>query len=212
MNTTFFKKEAPIWVVLALPVVLLLVMGDQLPARVPIHWNAQGEVDGYGSPYWLPALNVGLYLLLLLVPKINPRKRNYALFQDSYYKLRFVIAVFLTGLTVTILLNGLGYDINVAKVVGLSVLLLLALIGNYLSTIRPNWFMGIRTPWTLSSDAVWKQTHQLVGKGIGPGSVTFTLLVALLFMPTPALATVVVQKFIYRDSLAPYSSCSGRFA
>ncbi|CAN5920655.1 hypothetical protein BH24BAC1_BH24BAC1_30840 [soil metagenome] len=152
------------WVLLALPVIFLLAVGDQLPARVPIHWNVRGEADGYGSPFMLVLLNVGLYLLLLLVPKIDPRKRNYALFQESYYKLRIILAVFVTLLTGTILLNGLGYAIDVARVVGLSVLLLLAFIGNYLTTIRPNWFVGIRTPWTLSNDTVWKRTHQLVGK------------------------------------------------
>jgi uncharacterized membrane protein len=210
MNKTFIKKESPIWLILALPVIFLLIYSDQLPARVPIHWNARGEVDGYGSPYLLVLLNVGVYLLLLLVPKIDPRKRNYALFQDSYYKLRFILAVFVTGLTVTIFLNGLGYAIDVARVVGLGVLLLLAFIGNYLTTIRPNWFVGIRTPWTLSSDTVWKKTHQLVGKlwffgGLAgflvglflAGAYLFYLLVGIALVL--GLGSVIISFVIYRQ-------------
>lgn len=139
----------------------------RLPETVATHWNLRGVPDGYSSRFWavalMPLVMVGMAGLLRVLPKIDPRRDNYAKFIDSYWLIANVILVFLGLAHVLILANGMGYLVQVDRLLPLGVGLLFAILGNYLTRIEPNWFIGIRTPWTLSSDAVWRKTHRTGG-------------------------------------------------
>ena len=139
----------------------------RLPATVATHWDLHGTPDGYSSRLWavavMPLVILGMTGLFNVLPKVDPKGENYAKFVDTYWLIANAILVF-TGLAhALILANGLGYTVQVDRLLPVGVGLLLAFLGNYLTRIEPNWFIGVRTPWTLSSDAVWRKVHRTAG-------------------------------------------------
>ncbi|MFA5131004.1 MAG: SdpI family protein [Patescibacteria group bacterium] len=162
-----FKTE---WFAVLL-IILAFITGvfyyQNFPAQVPTHWNLQGEVNGYSgvfsASFMLPIMMLGIYLLFLLLPYLDPKKEQYIAFAGIYHKFKDLILVFLFIMYIMTGLNGLGYKVDVAFYVPILVGVLFALIGLLLKNVKTNWFMGIRTPWTLSSEAVWEKTHKLAG-------------------------------------------------
>lgn len=158
------KKELGIILLVLAPVLFVLIQGNAIPEQVPVHWNIEGEIDRYGSKWTTILINLGIYPLLLLLPRIDPRKKNYEIFSSSYYKIRFGLHLFMSALDIMLLLYASGVDIPVTRIVITSVLLLFIILGNYMGNIRPNYFVGIRTPWTLENAEVWRKTHLLAGR------------------------------------------------
>lgn len=145
-----------------------------VPDRMPIHWNLQGEVDGYGGKFvgllLLPLTCLGLYLLLLVLPRIDPGYRNYQSFATAYSAIRISLLLFMAAVYAVVVLVALGNRVNMSTVIGLSMAALFVVLGVFMPQIRPNWFVGVRTPWTLSSPLSWTKTHRLAGRlfvGIG---------------------------------------------
>lgn len=136
-----------------------------LPDRVPSHWNLQGEIDGYSSRFFgafgLPLLNAALYVLFVVTPYIDPKKANYKLFQGAYKLIRVVMHIFMIAVQVIILIAALGYAINTGFLVKFGVAMLLVSIGNVMGRFKHNYFVGIKTPWTLSNEEVWRKTHRM---------------------------------------------------
>jgi len=164
MEKNKWIREWPMLAILAIPIVHLAVVGDRIPDQLPIHWNIDGEADGYGPKYTLPLINIGLYLLLLVLPSIDPRKRNYEAFSTTFRKVRLVLVLFFSALCSITIAKAAGADIPLNRIVVIGVMLLFTVLGNYMGTIRPNWFIGIRVPWTLESESVWRKTHKLAGR------------------------------------------------
>ena len=160
----FLKRELPLLALVLAPIIYLIIVWDKLPDQLPRQWSFNGEVVNYGPKYYIVLLNVGLYLLLLLAPIIDPRKKNYDIFSSTYFKLRLTLALFCSTISTLIITKGLGYDINIDKIILIGVILLFITLGNYLGTIKSNWFIGIRVPWTLQNDVVWRKTHILAGR------------------------------------------------
>lgn len=140
----------------------------RLPDSVPTHWNFSGEPDGWSSrgfaSLFFPALVTGAYLLYLLVPALDPKRERYAEFRRPYHIFKACFVGLLVALYFAIGFAGLGYDVPVDTLATLLVGALLVVIGNYMGKLKQNWLFGIRTPWTLSSEAVWNKTHRLGGK------------------------------------------------
>lgn len=201
MNRKKLTKELLLIVLTLLPVVYLLVNWSALPELVPIHFDARGEPNSYGSRMvyvWLP---LGIYFLMLLLPKIDPRRANYALFEESYYKLRLIMAIFI-GFINSAVIWGIVHQANgIHRFMPLTIFFLLMLIGNYLGNIRPNYFVGIKVPWTLNSDEVWTRTHKLAGKLWFWGSLAAILLYFVVgdlrWVLFPLLAVLVVVPIVY---------------
>ena len=139
----------------------------QLPAQVATHFDLHGDPNGWSSrlvaSILVPALGLVLVGVFTVLPRIDPRRANYALFSPTYWTVVNAVLVFLAGVHIVSLGKALGWAIDMSKVVGLGVGGLFILLGNLMTRIRPNWFMGIRTPWTLSSDTVWRKTHRFGG-------------------------------------------------
>lgn len=139
----------------------------RLPDVVTTHWNFKGEPDGYSSRLLaaglLPLFLAVLPLIFRVLPKIDPKGENYAKFSEAYWLIANTVVLFLAGVHVAVLLNAMGTPIDINLVVGLGVGLLLMVLGNYLGKVQPNWFMGVRTPWTLASDTVWRKTNRTAG-------------------------------------------------
>lgn len=149
------------------------------PEQVPMHWNAKGEVDNYGSKevgaFLMPVIMLGIYLLFLFIPNLDPRKDRYQQFRKVYHIFKDFIIFFMVILYFMTSFYTLGYNIDIHVWTPIIVGLLFMIIGNYLSKIKPNWFMGIRTPWTLSSEEVWRKTHQAGGKIFVIGGIIMIL-------------------------------------
>jgi uncharacterized membrane protein len=171
------------------------------PDLVASHWNAAGEVNGYMSKFWglflVPFIMTGFVALLAFLPRIDPHKENYEKFLGYYEGFILLFALFLMAIQVQIVLWSIGYQISPNITFPLLVGALFIYIGFLLGHAEQNWFVGIRTPWTLSSKKVWKKTHELGGKlfviaGIISCLGIFAGVYALWFVLVPALAVAVI--------------------
>ena len=156
-------------------IVLVLILGatlaglllwNQLPEQMASHWNQDDQVDGYMSRFWgafmMPLMTLGLFLLFLVIPAIDPLKANIAKFRGVFNLFIVFIIGFMLYIHALTLLWSLGYtgfEMSKAMLPALGILLIL--VGYLMRQSKRNWFIGIRTPWTLSSDYVWDKTHQL---------------------------------------------------
>lgn len=158
----------PITAILA-SFILSVLMYPSLPDRMPIHWGPGGQPDDFGTrltgAFLAPLLSVGVYLLMLVLPRIDPRQDNIRRFGDTYRLIRTGLVIFLVFVHFLSLNAAMraGMTLNTTLMIAV-VGLFLALIGNYLPRTRSNWFLGVRTPWTLSSERVWRKTHWLAGR------------------------------------------------
>lgn len=160
-------KETLLITLSIIPLIYMLFLWKELPETIPTHFNFEGKADGWSSkttlPYIIGGLGIGIYLLMLIVPYLDPKKRIQEM-GSKYYSFRLILSSFFAGMNCFII-----YSAKVGDLSGngfFFVLLggLFAAMGNYFQTMRPNYFIGIRTPWTLQSEHVWKETHRLGGK------------------------------------------------
>lgn len=147
--------------------VFAAAVAPSLPERVPIHWNVRGEVDGWGSPWFsmlLPAgLAFGLWSLAQLLPAIDPHRRNFARFGGEYWLIMNLVTLFLAALQVLTAGSALGWPVRVENGLTVALGLLLVGMGNVLPRVRRNWWLGVRTPWTLTDERVWQRTQRVAG-------------------------------------------------
>jgi uncharacterized membrane protein len=185
-------KESIQWLLIMLPYFYLANIWQQLPSRVPIHFNFEGVADNWSGKNFLLFLPAGLgvfvYCLMVALPYIDPKKKILQM-GDKYTALRFIFTFFFSLLSVYLLYvtkeGGMKNPYLLIAILGL----LFALLGNYFQAIRPNYFIGIRTPWTLDNEQVWKKTHQLAGRLWMVGGLLITLL-AFVISGNAALAIV----------------------
>lgn len=166
------------------PLLALATLWNELPPRVPIHWNLRGQIDGWASkPFGMlamPVTSLGIIALLHVLPRLDPKLRRSAgahgRMQSVLGILRLALAAFFVAIFCMQVAAALGHTVAAGRIVPAATLLLLAVIGNYLSNLRPNYFAGIRTPWTLESPATWRATHRLGGYLTFYGSLLLLLL------------------------------------
>ena len=184
---------------------------QQLPARIPTHWNAAGQVDGYMPKLWalslLPAISIGLLALLAAVPRADPLKKNIRKFSAYYEGFIALILGFLLYIHLLTIAWALGYTYNIIPAISLAFAILWFYIGILLGKTKRNWFIGIRTPWTLSSDKVWDIVHKRGAKlfkasGILALAGVFAGVHGIWFIIIPVLASAVYLSvwsyFVYR--------------
>ena len=161
------KHVFPLGITL-LTLVAWLIALPHLPATMPIHWGANGEADGFATKINAMILTVGImvliYFIIAFVPRIDPRKENYKYFSKTYNIVLNAVLLLFFFVNMSTILQGLGYNVPMAYIALIMAGLVFIIIGNYLQRVRSNYFMGIRTPWTLSNETVWKKTHRLSGK------------------------------------------------
>src|SRR5438445_3529786 len=196
-------------VIAALAVAMSIWAYPQLPPTVATHWGLNGTPDGYSSRLWalaiIPVMLVIMTVIFNVLPKIDPRHENYAKFLSSYWLIANAVIVFLLVAHGLIIAAGLGFAIKIDRLMPLGIGLLFIFLGNYLTRVEPNWFVGIRTPWTLSSDTVWRKTHRtggwlmvLGGLVIGLGAfMPHAALLPLMFVTIVCVAAIpVVQSYV----------------
>jgi len=157
------RSEAPQLFVLAAMWLAAALAWPAAPESVPVHWGLDGQVDRFGSRVegvlLMPGLATVLYLLLLLIPLVDPRHRHYSTFRCAYAILRGGILAVLALVYAMVLLATFGVAVDVALVVPAAVGALLVILGLVMPRLRSNWFAGVRTPWTLTSERSWQATH-----------------------------------------------------
>ena len=154
-------------VFVAIAVGVALWLWPHMPTRVPVHWDVHGQANGYAPRFWgvamWPLLIAALAVLTVLLPAISPRRFEIRPFASIYGALMLVIQGVMLVLGIATMLAGAGHAVPMATTALLAVGVLLMVLGNYMGKLRRNFFMGIRTPWTLASEAVWERTHRLAG-------------------------------------------------
>lgn len=198
------RKMLPAFVVTAAALIFSLWALPQLPAQVATHWGISGEPDGWSAPafaaFLLPGMMLLLSLLFSALPGIDPLKRNYEFHGSVYFLLVNVVVLFLALLQVLVLGSALGWPVDMRVAIPILLGGLFVFIGNLMTRIRPNWFMGIRTPWTLSSERVWRKTHRV-------GGYCFTIagLVVMVsgFVVPADMATKVMLAAIFPAAIWP---------
>ena len=194
------RKWIPLLLVIA-AVVLSIVYYPHLPVSMPTHWSASGEPNGYSSRLWgawmLPLIMAAIWFIMRAIPHIDPRKANYEKFQGMYDALVILILAFMLLMHLVVLMAATGTPIQMDRIVLPSVGVFIALMGLLIPKAHPNWFVGIRTPWTLTSDLSWEKTHRIGGRLfviLGVLMVLSTLIgpeVAIWILVPVALAIVV---------------------
>lgn len=161
------RTEWPHWALLGAMFLAAAVTWPRAPERLPVHWGLSGEIDRYGGRFeglvLLPITALGVYLLLRYLPRLDPGRANYALFGGAYALIRLAVLGTLAAVYGIVLLWAWGRPVDAAGLVPSLVGGLLVVVGSVLGKVRPNWFVGIRTPWTLSSKLAWAKTHRLGG-------------------------------------------------
>ena len=198
---------------LALVLVAFVVTGalySRLPEKIPSHWNIRGEVDSYSSkpfgPFVLPAVMAALVLTFLALPAISPRGFRFDRFRGVWGVLQAAILALLLLVHAFVLLSAMGKPVDMTRSVEAGIGLLLAVVGNFFGKLTRNFFVGIRTPWTLASDEVWMRTHRLAGKlFVFAGLAMFALALAgagpipmMIVVGAAALVSVVASYVFYR--------------
>ncbi len=181
-----FKTEWPAWLLIAVAAVVSYYFYQNFPARVPTHWNFRGEVDGYSSSafgaFFMPVIMAAMYVFFLILPYLDPRRERYSEFAPVYHLVKNLILVFMFILFILTGLAGLGYGVDISFYVPVMIGALFIALGLLMGKVKMNWFMGIRTPWTMSSEAVWIKTHRAA-----PFTMTVSglMIAATVFTPSP---------------------------
>ena len=161
------KKEIPLIIIVSLPFMYLAYIWKELPEKVPMHWNINGEIDRFGDkleliliPILLPLL---IYMVFLIVPKIDPKNKIKKM-GNKYQHIKILLTTFMSILALFIIYSAKNQSFTNPNYIALLIGILYIILGNYFKTIKANYFIGIRTPWTLENETVWKETHKLGGK------------------------------------------------
>jgi uncharacterized membrane protein len=208
-----FKREWPLLVILAIPLIAAFLVYPHMPEQVPIHWNVQGQPNNYGSrlfgTFFLPLLNVFMYVMFIFLPKFDPKRANYEKFGSSYLTIRYSLHLFfmlMFGITVA---ASMGYPVRIDRWIPAAVAVIFIVMGNIMGRVRHNYFVGFKYPWTLANEEVWRRTHQLgaklmvvggfaglFGVIITTGTASFVILMTGIFVPV--IITTIYSYIIYK--------------
>jgi uncharacterized membrane protein len=177
-----------------------------LPDAVPSHWNVRGEVDRYISKPWgvvvLPLAAILVFVVMRLIPVISPKGYRTGPFANVLHIFQVATVGFMSLVAVLVLLEAGGIDVYINKVIFGALGTLFIVMGNYFAKIRKNFFLGIRTPWTLACDEVWARTHRVAGRlfvlyGLIMLAGVFVAIPAALFVVMVAVIVLVPVPYSY---------------
>jgi uncharacterized membrane protein len=193
---------------------VVYVRPDSLPAQVPTHWGITGQPDHYVPrdhilPYLLavPAVMAGMVVLTVLLPWLSPRHFDVERFRDTYHYIMALVVALLAYMHGVILVGSMGAGMNMTRLMLGGLFLFFALLGGVLGKVQRNFWMGVRTPWTLASETVWMRTHRLAGwlfVGGGLAGLVLVLLgapflVSLILLLAVALVPVFYSLVLYKS-------------
>lgn len=211
INNMLAKKDIIPIVIIIIALIVGAWLYPSLPERIPVHWNSQGEADGWGSKdfgvFFLPILALGVYLLMTFIPRIDPLKKNYEKFKKPYFYFKLLLSLFFVFLYFFTLCSVSGFEINIAYFMLPAFSFLFILMGAMLPKLKRNYFIGIRTPWTIHSDIVWEKTHKFSSKiFIAAGTISlvgmifpsFAFSIFITAVIAAAIVCVAYSYFLFR--------------
>lgn len=212
-NMQIVKQDWWLIILMMLPVFLTIWVWDQIPDSVPVHFDLAGNPDRFGSKLLtmisLPAMTFIVYLAIVYLPSIDPRRRidNQ---QKSIRSMRRIITIALIVINIIVIASS-SQSWNPGKWIGAGMGMLIIAIGNQLNSLKDNYFIGIRTPWTLEDRNTWRKTHRfssrlfiLIGLFIMIGSLIglqgHTTLFLLILVGGLAIAPLLYSYLVYKQS------------
>jgi uncharacterized membrane protein len=178
-----FKSEIIPMAMILISLIAAFYFYAHFPETVPTHWNIHGQADGYSSravgAFAIPIMLVVMYVFFLFLPTLDPNKERYSQFIKPYLVFKDLIIAVLAIIYFAASLNGLGYKVPIEYVTPVTIGFLFIVIGNYMGKIKRNWFVGIRTPWTISNEEVWNKSNRF-------GGYVF-IVVGIVFMLMPLM-------------------------
>lgn len=184
------------------------LLWERLPERMATHWGLDGRADGWGGRFegalMLPLIALGVWVMAELLPRIDPRGENFSRMRGAYDLTISATITLVVAIQAMMLAIALGHPVPVARVIPAAVGVLIVVLGNVLPQARPNWWFGIRTPWTLSNDRVWARTHR-VGGWLFVASGLALLVAAVTLPPTWTAGTLIVGVLLMSLGTLAYS-------
>jgi uncharacterized membrane protein len=191
-------------ILVVLSFVSSIIAKPYLPDQIPTHWNVAGEVDAYANKdygvFYLPLMMLAMLVLFYFLPKIDPKKDNYEIFKKEWQIIRTGIIVFFAYLQGVIIYTSINSTTDVRPLMFVGLGALFVLIGNYLSKVRQNYFLGVKLPWTLASEDNWNKTHRFASWTFVLAGLTF--LIEAVF---PFYSELVVGLAIFSAIALPIS-------
>ncbi len=200
----FFTSPFIAAFIMAIPFIYLGMHYQNLPETVPTHFNGEGNADKFGhkSSLWLvttilSTVGLGTYLLISNLHKIDPKKTAQTS-ANTLKSIGIIVVVFLTVINLTITHSIISYPskFDIIKIILPAIGLLLSFIGYHMHTIQPNYFIGLRLPWTLEDDENWKATHRLASKLWVPGGIIIAIISWLVPFFTAFIITIIITAII----------------
>ncbi len=155
--------------------VVTLVAYPRLPSTIPTHWNLHNQPDGYGPKWTLfllgPGLMAAAMLLMYFLPWLSPKNFEVDSFRSTYLQIMLMLVTMLGYFSLVVLWVGIGHPLNVGRAIVGGICLIFALLGNLMGKVRRNFYIGVRTPWTLANERVWNATHRVAAKTLVAGGL-----------------------------------------
>lgn len=196
----YWKEEWFYWLLLVVFYVVFAVFYPSLPEQVPTSLSFSGEIQAYSSRItlaWLSLVPLAIYVGMSFAPVLDPKRQNYARFRSSMSMLKGILMLVMMGMVAIFMLLGFNPEMkDRIPIIIMSVIGLMGIgIGNYMVTVKQNFFIGIRTPWTLTSEENWNRTQRVGGRCMIIGGIA-ALVLSLLGWPIPAFIVFMVLMFI----------------
>lgn len=208
------KSTVVILVIILLSFSIAVYFYPRMPDKMASHWDAQGNVNGYMPKFWglflMPLISVGMFLLLILMLKIDPLNKNIEKFRKYFDNFILLIFIFLLYIYLLTILFNLNFGVDMVIMITPTLGILIYYSGILMENSKRNWFVGIKTPWTLSKGIVWDKTHKLGGRLFKIAGIIAILGIlfkkyALLFILLPVIFaviyTIVYSYFEYQQQV-----------
>ncbi len=200
-----YKSHLIVLGLVAFSVVLTAIAYSGLPPVVPIHWNFHGQANGYAPKWILFLILPGVAILYFLYPMLSPKRFAIESFKSTYLYIMVLVATFMTYLQCLVIWGSLGHRLDIGPAILGGICLLFVLLGNVMGKVRRNFYLGIRTPWSLANEQVWNATHRFAARTyFATGIIGFVLIVSgsqfwlpLGFVLCGGLAPIAYSCFVY---------------
>lgn len=200
------KSTITVLLIILLSFILAIYLYPKMPEQMASHWNAQGQVDDYISKFWglflMPIISLAMLLLFFLIPKIDPLKANIEKFRKYFDWFIVLLIIFLFYIYLLSLFWNLNFRFNMTRMMIPALGILFFYMGILTENAKMNWFIGVRTPWTLSNEKVWDKTHRIGGKLF---KISGIIALLGLFLPRYAIFLVIVPVILSAVYLLVYS-------
>ena len=200
------KSTIAVLAIILISIAIGIYFYPKMPSKMASHWNINGEVDGYMPRFWalfmMPIISIVMFFMFIIIPKIDPLKKNIKKFRKYFDAFIVLIIVFLMYIHFLTLAWNLGYKFSMNLMIPPAIGILFYYCGILIEKAKRNWFIGIKTPWTLSSDKVWNKTHKLGGKLFKLAGIISIL---SIFIPKYSFWFVIIPAILFSIYIIVYS-------